>query len=128
MPLLSEEEKQEIALSLVEPGEEILSESATILRQTLTSDGRGGQTASYASGGADDEGVPCMISRDTPKTDQVEGGKPVVPQLWRVTFLYTVSLTPTDRIQIGTRVFEIVGDVGLGTYSIVNRALCRETM
>jgi hypothetical protein len=127
MPLLSEEEREEIRQSLIEPNEEILSETATILRRTLTPDEYGSEIESFAEVGT----APCMLSRaGQPETytDEPHGGGVGPQQLWKISFLDTADLQRTDRVQIGERVFECVGDVGLGTYSILNRTLWKEVL
>lgn len=126
MPLLSEEEKEEIRQSLIEPNEEILSETATILRQSEVPDDYGGTMKTFA---ALAQTEPCMISKvGAPEryTDEPHGGGVGPQQLWKISFLDTVELLPTDRCQIGARVFEMVNDPGLGTYTILNRVVWKE--
>jgi hypothetical protein len=124
---LSDDERQEIRDSLVEPGEEILSETATILRPTATPDGRGQVVSSYV---AQSPTAPCMLAKAqssaAASTDQPEGGGAGPIQLWKITFLDLADVRKTDRIQIGTRIFEVDNETALGTYSIINGIIARE--
>jgi hypothetical protein len=127
LALLSEEEKQEIRDSLVEPGEEILAETATILRATNVADGRGGTSQTYLAQPAT---ASCMLAKATASAaasaDRPFGGTAGPIQLWQISFLDLADVRKTDRIQIGTRIFEVDSDTALGTYTLLNRVIARE--
>lgn len=122
MPLLSDTEKTELRQSLIEPGEEILAEAADILRRSETANGYGAITESYNSVGE----AACLISKESAATDGPEGGEVQNGQLYRITFLDTADIRKTDRLQIGSRLYEVVSDPSLGTYSIISRILAKQ--
>lgn len=123
MALLSDEEKAELRASLVEPGEEILSETGSILRPTESADGYGQVTTTWATVGE----VACMIGKATSNsTDGPAGAGIETGQLWRISLLDTADVRAKDHIEIGSRRFEVVSDPGLGTYSIINRVVAKQ--
>ncbi len=125
MALLTDEEKAELRASLVEPGEEILSETCSILRPTESPDGYGQVSVTWAAVGE----AACMIGkaqRTLPPTDSPAGAGIDTGQLWRISFLDTADVRAKDRLEIGSRVFEVVSDTGLGTYSIINRVTVKQ--
>jgi hypothetical protein len=124
---LSDEELAEIRADLVEPGEEVLAETATILRASEVADGRGGVSHTYS---AQAETVPCMFAKAsgsaTAFTDEPLGGQAGPIQLWQFTFLDLADVRKTDRIQVDSRSFEVVSETALGTYDVVNFVTARE--
>lgn len=123
MALLTDEEKAELRASLVEPGEEILSETCSILRPTESPDGYGQVSVTWASVGE----AACMIGKaNPPRTDSPAGAGIDTGQLWRISFLDVADVRAKDRLEIGSRVFEVVSDTGLGTYSIINRVTVKQ--
>jgi head-tail adaptor len=84
----------------------LLTEAATVLRQTRTPDGAGGYRETWAAVGT----YPCRLAPAglMPREEQGAGqvmvrGQPVA------TLPVEADVTPRDRVQIGSLVWEIVG-------------------
>ena len=82
-----------------------LVEPCSIMRRTLASDGAGGQTETTSSTVS-----MCRLapSNNLPQDRQVAGSN-TEQVVWRITLPADVQVSSDDRIQIGSRTFEVRG-------------------
>ena len=95
-----------------------LVETCSIVRSTFASDGAGGQTASAT--------LATSICRVAPSNnmpqDRAMAGAQQSQVLWRVTLPASADVTPSDRIVVGARTFEVIGVYG--PWSAVTALVC----
>lgn len=100
-----------------------LVEDCSIMRSTLASDGAGGQTSSTTL-------TPsvCRMALSTTHlpSDQLIAGSPQGQVLWRITLPADADVRASDRINVGTRWFEVKGIYGPGTYTTALICVCVE--
>ena len=98
--------------------ERTLVEACSIVRSTLASDGAGGQTSSTSAASS-----LCRVapSNNMPQ-DRAMAGAQQAQVLWRVTLPASADVTPSDRIVVGARTFEVIGVYG--PWSAVTALVC----
>lgn len=102
-----------------------LPDTCTISRATTASDSKGGQTQTWANVATD---VDCRLSSPrTQPTHTVAGETPQTVATWTITLAANTDIRPSDRIFIGTRVFE-VDAAGDRSYEISLRVTAREIL
>lgn len=88
---------------------------ATILRKQLVSDGAGGSVDTYVAVAT----AACNFERSMVRPREVEYAELIRNQTyWEFSFVPGLDVEPTDRIQVGTRIFEVFGR-GLGSSTVV---------
>jgi hypothetical protein len=104
---------------------EALPDTATILRRSLTSDGRGGQAESYSEAGS----AACRISFEGGNKpimpDSVDGGRPAPQERFIVTLPHDADVLETDRLTIGDDTFEIVTSLAARSWQTAKRMLVK---
>jgi hypothetical protein len=98
---------------------------ATVLRKSMVSDGAGGQTDTYASVGT----AACnfertmRIPREQEQFERIEN-----VAYWDFSFVPgSVDVHATDRLQVGTRTFEVIGR-GLGSSTVALHIITMEVL
>lgn len=89
---------------------------ATVLRKQSVSDGAGGHVDTYVSTST----VACNFERSLVRPREVEYAQRIENiTYWDFHFVPgSIDLDPTDRLEVGTRTFEVVGR-GLGSSTVV---------
>jgi head-tail adaptor len=86
--------------------ESVLSSTGIIKRRTLTADGMGGYTESWAAVGTVDCDV-WQISQRGDRERTTEGAQPISKADWFITVPYDTDLVAADRMEISSRTFEV---------------------
>jgi head-tail adaptor len=96
--------------------------SATVLHRVQVSDGAGGFVDTYVVTAT----YSCYFGKYPVRPLEREAG-PLVQATaeWRFAFPVDADIRRTDRIEVGTRTFEVV-DAGMGTTNISRVAICLE--
>jgi head-tail adaptor len=97
-----------------------LPESATITRFTFVSDGMGGQIETPAVAG-----TPACRVGPGKASERVIAGRLTVVTVFPVTFPAGTDVRSSDRITVGTRTFEVIGD-GAHALETARRVECVE--
>ena len=96
----------------------------TILRKQRVSDGAGGQVDTYVAVTT----VACNFERYPFRPREVEQFERIQNvSYWNFSFVPGLDVQPTDRIQVGTRIFEVVGR-GLGSSTVVLTIVATEIL
>jgi head-tail adaptor len=91
------------ARSLVEAA---LTDTAIIYRHTLTSDGMGGYSETWAASGTVDVlAVPVPQRRSN--SEPIVGDQITSEMLWELAMPYDADVTAKDRVAVGDRIFEV---------------------
>jgi hypothetical protein len=111
--------------SLREVAAELLPDTATIYRRTLSADGRGGKVATYA---AQIETIPCRLTfpgeGDKPTiVDREVGGRIRPQQQFLVTMPTDADVLETDRLGINGTTFDIISSLATRSFQVVKRLL-----
>lgn len=87
---------------------DILTDTCTIQRRTAVSDGRGGQTITYATLAS---AVACYVAPQSSSRsgEMVVGGKVTSISDYVVSFIYTQDVVDTDRIIWNGLTLEVIG-------------------
>lgn len=103
-----------------------LPETCSIMRRTVTPDGRGGSAITWATLAA---GVPCRLSPQTTRVqaEQVVAGKQSAVTRWTITIAAATAIAVTDRVQIGSRIFD-VDTVTARSWELSRRVECVEVV
>lgn len=101
-----------------------LTQTATILRVTEASDGAGGQTRTWASAGT----AACRVAAAQTNQAQLTQFAARLGESvgWRVTLDAGTDVRSADRLQVGTRQFEVLGVMAAWTYETARVCLCVE--
>jgi head-tail adaptor len=100
----------------------IMTSTATVLRLTQVPDVSGGVTNTYASVGD----VPCWFGKyPTRPTERESTLQAQSLSDWVFVFPLDTDIRNTDRLQVGTRTFEVV-NAGTGSIDVARRAICME--
>lgn len=101
-----------------------LPDSCTIRRATLTSDGMGGQTQTWANTAT----VACrLMPRNTQPAEMAVAGRLTNANGWIITLPYATDVTEKDVIAIGSRSFE-VDKAQAHSWEISRRVLATEVV
>lgn len=98
-----------------------LPDTCTISRKTLTSDGAGGYTESWATVGSS---VACRLAVER-TAEMVLADRIVHEGGFVITLPYGADVTPKDRIVVGARTFEVTGYAS-GSWQTAMRVNCAE--
>lgn len=103
--------------------QESLPETVTIQRLTRASDGMGGFNETWAQVAS----VPGRLSpAGTQPTEGVVASVLQSQQAWIVTLPAGTAVTAADRLQIGSRTFEVIGVQAPRSYEIATRIVAVE--
>ncbi len=105
--------------------ERALPNTATILRRTLTSDGQGGQTQSYASVGTTICRLAFFGGNRPVMPDTEQSGKIEPKERWIVTLPYGADALETDRLTINGVTYEIVSALDRRSHETARRLLVK---
>lgn len=97
---------------------------AIVMRKSYVSDGGGGQIDTYTIVGT----YPCTFApaQVRPLEREREPGLQAFIE-WRFVFAYGTVIRQTDRLLVGSRTFEVVGQ-GVSSYDIANNVSCLEIL
>lgn len=102
-----------------------LPDSATIRRNTQTSDSAGGKTDSWA----DLATVACRVSPSgRAPEERVIAERIGSVGLWTVTLPALTGITARDRLLIGTRTLEVVALLAPRSWELCRRVVCSEVV
>lgn len=103
-----------------------LPDTCAVHRKSSVSDGRGGQTESYAvvSGMST---LACRLSAGGNQADEsITAEQMRNRSYWIITFTQGVDVRDTDRIVIGSRTFEVMKALAHGAWEMARRVQCVE--
>jgi len=101
-----------------------LPDTATIERDTLGSDGSGGQTVtSTATTGP----FACRVAMPSGREEVIAGRLDAVG-IWTITLPAGTDVKAQDRILVGSRTFEVTIPLRPRSWQISCRVLCTETL
>jgi head-tail adaptor len=95
-----------------------------IKRVTLTSDGVGGYTSSWATAAT----VACRVAPARGPTELDLVNRAAAVQGWTLTLPYNTDVRPADRLVVGSRTFEVIGRLAAETYETARRVVCVEIL
>lgn len=106
---------------------DLLPQTATIQRRTLTDDTAGGKVAAYA----DVSAVACRLafagSKDEPtQTDRAEAGRIVAQVQYVITLPALTEIEATDRLVIDGATYELLSPVTVRFDEVSKRLLARK--
>lgn len=96
--------------------------TASVSRATLTSDGMGGATETWAAV----VGAAARVSPSISGEDRIVGGKDVSEAPWTVTLPQGTDVTVKDRITAGGMTLEVVATSGTRSFDTCVRCACVE--
>jgi len=99
-----------------------LSSTAQLLLEQTISDGSGGEE-SLGWGAYDTQ---CCRLSPVDVSERLVADQMASKIQWWIIFNWDVQIPAKNRIQIGERVFEIVGDLGIRTNQVMAKFLCIE--
>lgn len=100
-----------------------MTDSATILRETMIDDGMGGESSSWAAVGS----ATCRVAPALRMPEvAIVAGRNSEAMGWTVTFPALTDVREEDRIAVGGREFEVIGVLGPETNETARRCLCIE--
>lgn len=106
---------------------DLLPDTAAITRTQTTRDSSGGvKTASTTNVAT----VPCRVtvrSQDGSAREDVHAERPTSRVEWILTVPAGTDLRASDRVTVGSRVFEVTGLLA-GSYEAHRRAVCQEQL
>lgn len=105
--------------SLRDTADDTLTAICTIQRRTLTSDGMGGWTESWANTYTN---VACRVDAERAGPELSADGRIVSVEAYLLTVKYNQDIQPEDRIVYGTDNYEIEGVLDAHTWVTVKRA------
>lgn len=94
--------------------ERFLTDTAVVLRKSVTKDGFGSDVETYVESSR----VPCKKVRDKKMTAIERASQPTAKDTWQFTVMNDADILKSDRIQtLSDEVtHEITGDIGIGTH------------
>lgn len=103
--------------------EDALPDTALVSRRTLTPDGYGGASDSWATVAT----VACRVSPDAFAGGErpIAGGEQAIAA-WLITLPAETDVTATDRIVIGARTFEVIAVMARRTFELHTGVRCQE--
>lgn len=104
---------------------ETLTETVLVKRAVLTSDGAGGQTATWPAT------TVTTTGRLAPSRSPVEialAERVAAVQGWTVTLPQGTDARARDRLYVGARVFEVLGVLAAETFETARRCVCVEIL
>jgi head-tail adaptor len=103
---------------------ELQPDTCQVQRVTLTPDGAGGQTESWSTVAT----VACRVapSGQSPQ-ERAIAERVASVSTWTLTLPAETDVRPADRLQVGTRTFEVVG-VLARSFEIARRVVCTEVL
>lgn len=105
-----------------------LPDTATIQRDTLGSDGSGGQTVSSTATTGPFACRVAATASTTQRGEQVIAGKLDAVGVWTITLPAGTDVKATDRILIGSRTFDVTLPLRPRSWQLSCRVLCTETI
>jgi hypothetical protein len=104
--------------------EQMMTSTADVYRKGTITDDAGGQVDTYTVVGT----YPCLFEAYPIRPIENES-EPMVRAIvtWQFIFPLDVSIRETDRIHVGSRVFEVISQ-RVGTMSISNHVICLEIL
>ena len=99
-----------------------MTETATIQRKTSVSDGAGGFSDTWATVGS----AACRVAPGGAGTAQILAGRLNEKSGWRITLPQGTDVSEADRINVGSRSFEVLSVLGAWTMETARVCLCVE--
>jgi head-tail adaptor len=100
--------------------EDAMPDSAAISRKTLTSDGQGGFTATWATAST----VDCRIESAGRTPQERLVAERVAPRkVYRVTVPHDADVIPADRLVIGSATYEVQAPLVVGSWALSQKVI-----
>lgn len=100
-----------------------LPDTAQVRRKTLTSDGMGGQTESWATVAT----VACRVAPSGRPEERAVAERLASVSVWTVTLPALTDVRAVDRLVVGARTFEVVGVLARSD-EVGRRVVCVEVV
>jgi len=99
-----------------------MPDSVTVLTPTVTPDGRGGFTTTFA----DDATVPCRFRPTTQRSDQVEGGQGANQELFLFLVPVEIVVDVNYRLRRNDVEYEVIGEPTDSSHQLSKLILARK--